>query len=139
MARFLMGWLMLLGPALAGAADVTSIVDEETGWKIIQIKEGNTVAKVCREAGCNLYSIQYKGRELLRTPPRLKELPGFMYGTPLLYPTPNRVRDSKLTFDGKTYSFTPNNGRNFLHGLVHNVAWQEPAAKPDADNVIAAE
>ncbi|CAL2043900.1 unnamed protein product [Caenorhabditis brenneri] len=28
----------------------------------------------------------------------------------------NRVKDSKLTFDGKEYSMTPNNGPHYLHG-----------------------
>jgi len=39
-------------------------------------------------------------------------------GTPVLYPMPNRVRDGVFTFGGRTFTFAPNNGPNYIHGLV---------------------
>jgi aldose 1-epimerase len=84
---------------------------------------GDTEVKVCPGAGANLFSIRYKGRELLRQPEAIERLPGFMYGTPVLYPTPNRVKGAVMTFEGRTYKFPDNNNGNFLHGLVHDVPW----------------
>lgn len=45
-------------------------------------------------------------------------------GTPVLYPTPNRVRDAKFTFAGRTFEFEPNDGTRFLHGLVRDIPWE---------------
>lgn len=99
-------------------------VDQATGWKVYSATRGKTSVKLAPAAGCNLYSLTYDGVELLRQPPSLKELPGFHYGNPILYPSPNRVRESKFSFGGKTYQFTPNDGKNFLHGIVHSSVWE---------------
>jgi aldose 1-epimerase len=111
---------LALLPAVGGAGDVRTYGDPGSGMTIVEIREGKTRVRICPDAGANAFSIQYDGRELLRQPPAIKDLPGFLYGNPLLYPTPNRVRDAKMTFRGKTYTFEPNNGKNFLHGLVHS-------------------
>lgn len=104
--------------------------DSKTGWKIVELKHqpGGTseplAARIAPAAGSNLYSIKLGETELLVQPPELSALPGNRYGFPILYPTPNRVRDGKFTFDGVTYSFPPNNRGNFIHGLVHSLPWQ---------------
>ena len=78
--------------------------------------------------GSNLYGFQVD---------RVQYLYGFgasgdtqkLFGTPVLYPSPNRVRDARFEFAGRVFSFPPNNGRNFIHGLVRDVEWKrnEPA------------
>jgi aldose 1-epimerase len=37
---------------------------------------------------------------------------------------PNRVRDSRFTFDGRTFQFKPNERSNFIHGLVNRAEWK---------------
>ena len=106
------------------AADLEIGRDADTGWSLMTVKQGDMAVRIVPQAGCNVESIRFKGTELLKTPKSLKDLPGFMYGVPVLYPMPNRVRDGVLTFDGQKYTFPPNNNGNFLHGLVHSVAWQ---------------
>lgn len=138
MRRIIIGLLMWAVPIAGGAAEVRVTEDKETGWKVYEQTEKDIAIKVCPDAGCNLFSIKYRGREILKTPGTLKELPGFMFGVPVLYPTPNRVRDSKLLYDGQTYTFPPNNGPNFLHGLVHNAPWQASTGA-GADGAVAAE
>lgn len=110
----------------ASAADIKVDIASEpdSGMSVVTVKVGDTVAKLCPEAGANLYSLVYKGREILKTPAALKDLPGFMYGNPVLYPTPNRVRGAVMKYDGQTYKFPDNNKGNFLHGLVHSVDWK---------------
>ncbi len=112
--------------------------DATTGWSIVVLKyedpkdpAKNLEARIAPDAGSNLYSLKVGGTELLVQPPELSLLSGSRYGFPILYPTPNRVRDSKFIFDGITYSFAPNNGKNFIHGLAHSLKWQ--AGTPSAD------
>jgi len=45
-------------------------------------------------------------------------------GTPILYPTPNRVRDATFTFDGRVFTFEANERTHFLHGLVQRAKWE---------------
>jgi aldose 1-epimerase len=115
--------LFAMVPTMLQAAELTETKDAQSGLTVLTAKAGRTQVKVVPEAGCNPYSIQFDGVELLRTPEALQDLPGFMYGNPLLYPTPNRVRGAKFTWQGKTYEFPDNNNGNFLHGLVHNARW----------------
>ena len=113
--------LSLLLPARA--ADLTLGSDAESGLKTFKLTQGDTVIEIAPEAGANVYSIRYKRTELLKRPKSLKDVRGFMYGVPVLYPMPNRVRGGIFTFDGQKFSFPPNEHGNFLHGLVHSAAW----------------
>jgi aldose 1-epimerase len=49
----------------------------------------------------------------------------------VLFPTPNRVRDSKFTFDGQTYTFPANERTHYIHGLVHKLPWKAGTASAD--------
>jgi aldose 1-epimerase len=119
--------LILLSPTLTRAKD-TSIVnmtkDSSTGWTVYNLATGQTAVKLEPSAGANVFSIRYKGTELLKSPKSLQELPGFAYGVPVLFPMPNRVRDGVFTYGGRQFKFTPNNEGNFLHGLVHSAKWE---------------
>jgi aldose 1-epimerase len=131
-------WLSIvfLGGALfamsVAAAEVSPAKDAESGFDVYTLKVGKTVAKLVPAAGCNLYSIEFDGVELLRKPKSLKELPGFAYGNPVLYPTPNRIRGAVMQWDGATYTFPDNNNGNFLHGLVHSIEWRVDKVTTDA-------
>src|ERR1700716_2528100 len=92
-ARILLLSSLLLLPFVARAADMAISGDPDTGWPVLSIKQGDTLVKLAPNAGANVFSISYKGTELIKSPKSLKELPGFAYGVPVLYPTPNRVRD----------------------------------------------
>jgi len=108
--------------------------DSETGQKVIVLERGGAsplVARIAPQSGANLYSLQYEGRELLHVPQSLDKLPGFRYGTPVLYPTPNRVAGGKFTFEGRSFDFGLNDGDRFLHGLVHSVPWEYDQPKAD--------
>jgi aldose 1-epimerase len=108
--------------------------DSETGQKIVVLQRGGDsplAARIAPQSGANLYSLQYEGRELLYVPESLDMLPGFRYGTPVLYPAPNRVAGGKFTFEGRSFDFGLNDGDRFLHGLVHSVPWE--FEEPEAD------
>lgn len=99
-------------------------IDPATGWKIYEATCGKTSIKLAPDAGCNLFSIVHDGVELLGQAPETKEIAGFHYGNPILYPSPNRVRDSHFEFGGSRFDFPPNDGKNFLHGIVHSAKWE---------------
>lgn len=133
-----MRWVVLTSCLLCGllqnaeAGEVQLVKDAETGWTVYTMCAGKTCVSVVPQAGCNVFSITQDGRELLKKPKSLKELPGFMYGNPICYPTPNRVANAAFTFEGKTYQFPANNGKNFLHGLVHSAPWEYLGAEGTA-------
>ena len=105
------------------AIDIQAQRDIETLWKVYSLTVEDTAIRVVPDAGCNVGSIMVGGQEFLRQSPTLIEQPGTKYGVPILYPTPNRVRDGLFTFEGRRYRFTPNHGPNFIHGLAHNAPW----------------
>jgi aldose 1-epimerase len=119
-------WLTitLLAAAAARGGEVSVQTDSTTGWQIYTLRQNRMVVQVVPQTGCNVFSIQMDGVQYLRVPEQLSQLPGVGYGNPILYPTPNRVAAAQFTFGGKTYKFPPNNGENFIHGLVHSATWK---------------
>ncbi len=102
--------------------------DAGTGWDVVILRcrgQGRTLeARVVPAVGMNVCSLTVDGVELLRQPKALEDLPGTAYGVPVLYPTPNRIRDSRFTFGGRTFSYPANERTHFLHGLAHSAAWE---------------
>jgi len=82
------------------------------------------------EMGGNLFSLEVEGTEYLVAGLPVQDQPRLL-GTPILYPSPNRVRNARFTFDGHTFEFEPNEGTNFLHGLVLRAPWE--CAEPVSD------
>lgn len=85
-----------------------------TQWALIHLKYNdinsnkNISATILPQAGSNICSIKLGLEELLLQPPTIQKLMAFHYGSPILYPTPNRVRNSQFTFQKETYRFIPN-------------------------------
>lgn len=113
----------------------------DTGWPIIRlscqdnkITSHQTIAQILPTQGCNLFDLVVDGIEYLCGMGSIKGSPRQLLGTPVLYPTPNRIRDARFTFDGRGYAFPPNNGRNFIHGLVRDQEWHydEPVIEDES-------
>jgi aldose 1-epimerase len=127
--------LLLASCAFAGQID--QIVDPDTGYTVVTMTVGSTAVKVVPDAGCNVFSIKYQDQEILLQPDTLKQLRGFRFGAPLLYPTPNRVRDSQFSFGDTKVQFEPNEGKNFLHGLVHSAPFTLKRIPTNDDSKLA--
>jgi hypothetical protein len=98
-------------PALAAPPKIpvgtfTAQVDREatTGWGIVVLRYvdafeswRNKQARIAPEAGANLFSFSFGGHELLLQPAVLADLVQQRTGMPVLFPTPNRVRDAQMT------------------------------------------
>jgi aldose 1-epimerase len=104
-------------------AQIEKRTDLDRGWTIYTLEVGQTRVDVVPEAGFNVRSFEHAGRAVLLEPPTLADLRGTKFGVPILYPSPNRVRDAHFTFQNRRYGFTPNKEKNFIHGLVHSIPW----------------
>jgi len=99
-----------------------------TGWDIVRLvgpgrtEGGQTVAGFMPQQGSNLFDLVVDGTDYLFC--QAPAAGAALLGTPILYPMPNRVRDAQFTFAGRTFRFQPNNGPNFIHGLVRDQPWQ---------------
>ncbi|MEA2062666.1 MAG: aldose 1-epimerase, partial [Gemmatimonadota bacterium] len=115
--------------------------DAASGQEIIILERGGESplrVKIAPRSGANLFSIIYEGRELLYLPENLDKLPGFRYGTPVLYPAPNRVAGGKFPWQGREFDWGLNDGDRFLHALVHSVAWEfeQPVVEDSRASVL---
>ncbi|HEY0707359.1 MAG TPA: aldose 1-epimerase [Polyangia bacterium] len=128
-------------PKEGAAASVALLPDRETGWSLIHLglahPSGTLAAKIAPAAGSNLYSWSVDDQELLLQPGRLADLLDHHAGTPVMFPTVNRVRDSRMTFEGRDFVFEPNLGPNFIHGLARNCRFAVTALYTTADAAIA--
>ncbi len=104
--------------------------DAASGLKVIVLKYDDAkdptrslAARVLPEAGANLFSLKIGDDELMPQPDKLADLKQNKTGTPILFPTPNRVRDASFTWERKTFSFPASSGKNFIHGLVRTRPW----------------
>jgi len=118
----LLGVLFLSRAVIAG--EIFPYEDPATGTRIYTLKQGSTVARLSPSNGANVFSIQVAGIEYLNAPPYMFDFVGLFYGTPVLYPTPNRVRNARFTFEGREYTLPPNLPPDRLHGLVYDAGWK---------------
>lgn len=87
--------------------------------------EGHEV-RFLPEAGFNCYYWTFMGHEILMEPVDIRVY-GSKYGIPLLFPTPNRVRNAHYTWKGKTYHMTKRGEEVSIHGLVMTEKWSVTA------------
>lgn len=61
-------------------------------------------------------------------------------GAPILFPTPNRVREQTFTFAGRRYEMIKNGARRTQHGIAFDSVWEhgDPVTEPDAVSLTAA-
>lgn len=97
---------------------------ERKGLEIISLYYVDEVSNDKKEIwvipshGMNL--CKYKVNEHTLIEFNADELRENFYGTPLLYPTPNRVFQGKFTYNGKEYPQIKNGNLITIHGLLHN-------------------
>ena len=86
-------------------------------------------ARIIPEYGANLCRFSVGGRNVIDFDRRLLLARDFT-GTPVLYPTPNRVRNGVFRWEGKDYRQRRDGKPVLEHGLVHSEAWEagEPVA-----------
>ncbi len=93
-------------------------------------------AWVATSHGSNLCRFSFNGNPIIDFDQSLLLKKDFT-GTPVLYPTPNRVRNGVFRYQGKNFPQVKNGVRVYEHGLVHNEPWHysDPQKKPDSINL----
>ena len=93
---------------------------------VLVLAAGNVQARIAPDRGSNLFSLKVGEIELIHVHPDRPLGPDFT-GNFCIYPVPNRVRNSKFTFEGTECSFEgliPPRGNDVLvHGLVRALSW----------------
>ncbi|MCL2545093.1 MAG: aldose 1-epimerase [Clostridia bacterium] len=79
--------------------------------------------RILPQLGFNLYYWTFQGKEILTEPGDVVALGDCSYGIPLLFPTPNRVRDATYTWRGKRYKQQKRGREVHRHGLVRDEAF----------------
>ena len=121
---------------VATAGELTVLQYSETGWQVYILTQGSTTAKFVPAAGANVQSVIHKGVEYFHQPESLAQLPGVRCGNPILYPTPNRIKGGKFTFEGKEYVFREGPG-NHIHGLVNSAEFSLESYEVHSNHVSA--
>lgn len=116
--------------------------DTTTGWNIVRLNavnqsdpKQNISIQVTPEGGGNMFSFSAGGTDLIKGPDELVNLMKPKRGNPILFPTPNRVRDGRFEFMGETFTMqVPGEDRpRALHGLTWDAPWNfsEPVVLDD--------
>ena len=117
------------------------------GFQVCVLQEGQkAVAEIAPGLGNNCYAFQVAGTRsgpeggnwlnLIDAPPGLETLQEHpdIYGIPILFPFPNRIRGGAWQFEGETYQFDkPPDSPTSIHGLLLSRPYQVESHTADAD------
>lgn len=101
------------------------------GYDIYSIEQqGKAVAEIVPELGNNCYAFRVSDGNfwyhVIDSPPDLETLEQrpTAYGNPILFPFPNRIRNGKWEFEGKSYQFDKQpESPTTIHGLLLNLPY----------------
>jgi aldose 1-epimerase len=89
-------------------------------------------ARIVPGFGCNLVRFSVGGRAVIDFDPAPLLAHDFT-GTPVLYPTPNRVRDCRYAWKGRVHQQRRAGRDVYEHGLAHLEAWEADPPSVGAD------
>lgn len=90
---------------------------EGQGYEIVTMAGAGHEVRILPINGFNLYYWTYEGKEIFMEPADITVF-GTKYGNPILYPTPNRVKDATYTWQGREYTLKKRGEKVLIHGLV---------------------
>jgi len=93
------------------------------GLEAVVLSCGSLEVWIVPSHGSNLARFTAGGRAVIDFDPALLVRHDFT-GTPVLYPTPNRVRDGVFRWRGREYRQVKEGKPVMEHGLVHSEPWQ---------------
>ncbi|MCG9129356.1 aldose 1-epimerase [Candidatus Poribacteria bacterium] len=122
-----------------------SVIDKTVdGFKVYYLQQkGRAVAEIAPSLGNNCFVFKVSDNDnwinLIDPPPdlaTLKERPT-AFGNPILFPFPNRIRNGKWEFEGKTYQFdkVPDSPTT-IHGLLLNLPYNVDIHEANEDKAI---
>lgn len=102
---------------------------DPTLFVLRQIENGTEIARaeVWPALGFNCLRWQVRGREMLYCPAEgFADLRPTRFGIPVLFPFPNRIRDGRFTFEGRTHELPrlDSTKQNAIHGFACRHPWR---------------
>ena len=89
----------------------------DQGYEIVKLAGAGHEVRIMPVNGFNLYSWTLDGQQIMMEADDLS-LKGTKYGIPVLFPFPNRVKDSCYSWQGKAYELTKRGVKIARHGVV---------------------
>ena len=89
----------------------------DQGLEVVVLSGAGHEVRILPENGFNLYSWTVDGQQIMMEAEDLS-LKGTKYGIPVLFPFPNRVKDSRYSWQGKEYVLQKRGEKVARHGLV---------------------
>lgn len=91
---------------------------------LLKDEKADALAELSPELGSNLFAFSVGGEDVLVRPQQLSILKqsSARSGYPILFP-PNRVKEGKFTFEGKSYQLPINKAPDHSHGELRNRPW----------------
>ena len=95
----------------------------DQGFEVVVLSGAGHEVRILPENGFNLYSWTVDGQQIMMEAEDLS-LKGPKYGIPVLFPFPNRVKDSCYSWQGKAYTLQKRGVKVARHGLVCDEAFE---------------
>ncbi len=95
----------------------TKHILEPYGYEVVTLAGAGHEARILPVNGFNLYAWTLDGQEILMPPPDITVF-GTKYGTPILFPMPNRVKDGVYRWNGVARTLKKRGVNIQRHGLV---------------------
>ena len=90
---------------------------EGYGYEIVTMAGAGHEVRILPENGFNMYYWTYEGKEIFMEPADITIF-GTKYGNPILFPTPNRVKNAAYTWRGETHVMKKRGEEILIHGFV---------------------
>lgn len=91
--------------------------------------------KILPEAGFNVWYWHYNEEEILMKPVDIHII-GTKYGIPILFPTPNRIKNGTFQWKGKKYDMIKRGERVVIHGLVKDEPFTVSQCKAEEEYAL---
>ena len=102
------------------------------GHEIVTLSGAGHVVRILPVNGFNLFDWTFEGKSIMMDPPDINMF-GTKYGIPLLFPMPNRVKDSVYRWQGKDYLLQKRGVKIARHGLVCDEPFTVTALEADEE------
>ena len=107
------------------------------GYELITMTGAGHEVRILPQAGFNLYYWTFEGNEILMEPVDITIF-GSKYGVPILFPTPNRVKDATYVWQGERYVMTKRGNKVLRHGLVMDEPFAVTELRADGNSAVCA-
>ena len=108
---------------------------EGYGYELVTMAGAGHEVRILPQAGFNLYYWTFEGKEIMMEPVDITAF-GTKYGNPILFPTPNRIKNAEYVWQGKTYTMTKRGEKVLLHGLVKDEPFTVTRLEAGEDSAV---